>query len=819
MAQAPYTPKSNGSFPTPLADKKTLNEPEFGLRVADAIYQSSVYGINAFYTERNEIMAENRVFAQGKQPFQTYADLLGIDGKQSFLNLDYHPRPIAPKFRDIMVNDIMGRLENIECTGLSLEIQKRKDDRKTEAAFKMQHGDFVKSIEQQSGMKFASQNDFTPENEDELELWSQLNDREKEELLMQEGVDFILYNNDWSATKRLVVEDLVDTGIGCTRTYMNARKRIEVRHVRPEYLVYGTTLSLNFKRIPYIGHLERMQLQDVRALYPEYPEDKLYDLAYQYRGQYGNPDTLTDFIADFTISYTRPYDSWLIDIMFFEYKVVKEISYVKGVDNNNNPVLDINKKLDKNTEKKQNHSIKIPTIYKGAWLVGAQDLLEWGEMKDLIRNNDDFEDVKFSYSIYQLNNNGDMLPISPMYMVRSSIIQMDLAILRIQAVMALTPPPGFTIDIDAVMDLNLGRGMEKISFAKVIEMYQQTGRFPYSGQKISGEKGKPPITPMSNDYGNQIKELVSVYNFELNNIRDYLGINEIKDGSQTPDRLGLGVMQGQVHASNMALAHIYEAFISIMSGTCVSSSYLLWDALKSGSTMYTQLLGKENADFIKYNKELTQSNYLTKISVAPTGDEIMWFEKNMDTALQQQKIMPEDVMQARKYFKYDPDRAIRFLSLQAKKRGRLMQQAQAAQQQQQIQLQAQLSQIQGQLKAAQESAGDKRKQIIQKEKMSGEQMAQLQDLINQSLLLAQQGKGDVPKYVQSLIDNQNIISLQKQYEQIEQLEQQLQENDLQMQKLAQQQQVSQLQQQQQGGGQPGQGQPQPGQQQQQAAAA
>lgn len=806
MAQAPYSPRTDGGFPSPISDKKTLNQQEFGIKVADAIYMSSVFGVNCFYTERNEIMAENRVFAQGKQPFQTYADLLGIDGKQSFLNLDYHPRPIAPKFRDIMVNDIMGRMENVECTGLSLEIQKRKDDRKTEAAFKMQHGEFVKSIEEQSGMKFASQNDFTPQDEDELELWAQLNDREKEELLMQEGVEFILHNNDWTATKRLVVEDLVDTGVGCTRTYMNARGRVQIDHMRPEYLVYGTTFSLNFKKkIPYVAHLERMQLQKVRVLFPDYPEDQLYALAYQYRGQYGNPDTLTDYIVDFTISYTRPYDSWLIDVMFFEYKVVKEIPYVKGIDNNNNPILDLNKKLEKNTEKKQNYSIKIPTIYKGAWLVGAQDLLEWGEMKDLIRNNDDFEDVKFSYSIYQLNNNGDMLPISPMYMIRSSIIQMDLAILRIQAVMALTPPPGFTIDIDAVMDLNLGRGMEKISFSKVIEMYQQTGRFPYSGSKISGEKGKPPITPMANDYGNQIKELVSVYNFELNNIRDYLGVNEIKDGSQTPDRLGLGVMQGAKQAANMALAHIYDGLLSIMGGTSISSAYLLWDALKSGSTMYTKLLGKENADFLKYNKQITESNYLTKIAVAPTGDEISWFEKNMDTALQQQKIAPEDVMQARKYFKYDPDRAIRYLSLQAKKRGRMMQQAQQAQQQQQIQLQAQLSQIQGQLKSAQEAAGDKRKQIIQKEKLSGEHMMSLQELINAALIEQMKTGASIPPYVQNLIDNQNIVSLQKQYEQIEQMENQLAETDLKMQQLAQQQAQAQGQQQ----GAPQQGQPQP----------
>jgi hypothetical protein len=146
----------------------------------------------------------------------------------------------------------------------------------------------------------------------------------------------------------------------------------------------------------------------------------------------------------------------------------------------------------------------------------------------------------------------------------------------------------------------------------------------------------------------------------------------------------------------------------------------------------------------------------------------------------------------------------------------MMAQAQQAQQQQQIQLQAQLSQIQGQLKSAQEAAGDKRKQIIQKEKLSGEHMLMMQQLINASILENQANGTPIPNYVQTLMNNQNIIDLQKQYQQIEELENQLAATDLQMQQLAQQGQVAQLQQQQQGGGQTQQGQGQP-QQQPQAA--
>lgn len=792
MPSSPYTPVGDGAFPNPLQPKSELNKPEYGLKVALAIYQSSVYAENSYYVSRNKVMAENRVFAVGKQPFQTYLDLLGVDGKQSFLNLDYHPRPIAPKFRDILVNDIMAKMENVDCTGLSLDIQKRKDSRKTEAAFKMQHGDFVKQLEEQSGMKFSSPtDDFTPENEDELQLWAQLNDKEKEELLMEEGINFILYNNDWEpGTKKLIAEDLVDTGLAGTKTGFDGRKRIKTKRIRPEYLIYGTTLTLNFKGVSYVGHLERISIVDVRAMYSNFPEEELWRLAYQYRGMYGNPEQLTDFIADYTIAYTRPYDDWLIDIMYWEYRVIKEIPYVKGTDRNDNPILDMGKSLKKETEKKKNYSIKIPTIYQGAWVIGSTLPCEWQEMPNLIRSNEDVQDVRFSYSLYMLNNNGDMLPVSPMKMIRSSIIQCDLAILRIQNVVALTPPPGFTMNVDSVMDLNLGRGMEKITFAKVIEMYRQTGIVPYSQQKISGNPdGKPPLLPLQNNIGNQIQEYVNIYNFEMNNIRDYLGINEVKDGSEVNPRLGLGVMQGQMMASNMATAHIYGGFVSIMTDTVNCIAIMLWDALNTPETneIYIKFLGKENVDFIRYNKDITKSNYLTKISVNMSQAEMSWIDNMCITAVQQKQMTPDDAMMVKKFAQFDLDRGIRYLTFIQKKRNREMAQAQQQAQQQQAQLTMQQTGQQMKAKAAIDAEGDKRAMIKEDRKLSGQHRLKVQDLINQSLLLAQQGLGEVPSYVQVAIDKQLQGHILDQETQIEAMENALAASDLQMQQQVQQQ--------------------------------
>lgn len=772
---------AKGSFPSPLLPREIMNQKGTGLAVAKAIYNSAIDGENSYYSIRNSEFAENRVFAAGKQPFQTYLDLLGTNGATSFMNLDYHPRPIAPKFRDILVNDIMDKIESVECTGLSQEIQQRKQDKKNEAAFRMQHGDFIQTMEKTSGMQLTNPQEYTPENEDELELWMQLNDKEKEELLMELGIDFILYNNDWNSVKKSLAEDLTDCGFASTMTYFDGRKRIRIKRIRPEYRIYGTTNTLNFKNTGYDAHVERLAITDLRAMYPEYPERLIWNFAYAFKAVNGNPNELSDYIIDFQNAYTRPYDSWLIDVMFFEYRVIKTIDYVKGVDRNENPIFEFRKGNPDNPTKKP-YKTTIPTYYQGAWVLGADSVLKWGEMENMIRSNEDVEDVCSSYSTYMLNNNGDMLPLSPMKAIRSSIIQMDLAILRMQHTIATTPPNGLSMDLDSIMDVDLGKGIGKLGPMKMREIYTQTGDTYFSSSKISGEwQNRKPIEQNVSTFGDKLKSYIEVYNFELNCIRDYIGVNEVKDGSEINPRMGLGVMNGAQQASNTATAHLYGGFVSVMTDTVKSVATLFWDALNTDTTnkMYIKLLGKQNAEFMTYADALTKTNYSTRIAVNMSLEDLAFIEKTLDTALQQGKLLPEDALMVRKYARFNTDYAIRYLSLQEKKRAKDAAKIQQQQAQQQQQATAQLAQQQH----AQKKQADavKSKQELDKVNRKGQldHASKIQDLINAAMIEFQQNGAAIPIYVQNLINIQMAAHINQQEAQIDALEESLYAHDLQ----------------------------------------
>ena len=53
-------------------------------------------------------------FARGEQSVQKYKDELSINGDLSYLNLDWTPVPIIPKFVDIVVNGIAERAYDIK---------------------------------------------------------------------------------------------------------------------------------------------------------------------------------------------------------------------------------------------------------------------------------------------------------------------------------------------------------------------------------------------------------------------------------------------------------------------------------------------------------------------------------------------------------------------------------------------------------------------------------------------------------------------------------------------------------------------------------
>ena len=95
------------------ADKDTV---EFGLQIGQAIQYEwfKKDGTQCRFYDQWRNFRRLRLYARGEQSVAKYKQELAVDGDLSYLNLDWTPVPILPKFVDIVVNGMSDRLFSVK---------------------------------------------------------------------------------------------------------------------------------------------------------------------------------------------------------------------------------------------------------------------------------------------------------------------------------------------------------------------------------------------------------------------------------------------------------------------------------------------------------------------------------------------------------------------------------------------------------------------------------------------------------------------------------------------------------------------------------
>jgi uncharacterized radical SAM superfamily Fe-S cluster-containing enzyme len=151
-----------------LANAKLKKEEKEGLKISKFIERAFNSG---YFNRRNKKFQKNRMFSRGRQPMSEFLDLLNVDGKEAFVNLDMKAPAIAPKFMQVILGGFMKRMEVAKASAVDPVSVKRKQYDKDEAEFRMNFGDQVRQIEEQAGVKLMAEGKFTPEDYEELELY------------------------------------------------------------------------------------------------------------------------------------------------------------------------------------------------------------------------------------------------------------------------------------------------------------------------------------------------------------------------------------------------------------------------------------------------------------------------------------------------------------------------------------------------------------------------------------------------------------------------------------------------------------------------
>ena len=670
---------TNSAFPSqvvPEAEKRTW---EYGLRVAQAIEYEWFRGgrLNASrWSSSYQNYHKLRLYARGEQSVEKYKNELSINGDLSYLNLDWKPVPVVPKFVDIVVNGISSKNYDIKAYAQDPFSQKLRTQYADSIMRDMMAKPLIDNIQKTLGVTLYNSIDPAnlPQNKEELEVHMQLDYKQSVEIAEEEVINNVLEFNKYKLTNKRVTEDIVTIGIGAVKTTFNKSEGVVVDYVDPANLIYSYTDDPNFQDCYYVGEVKSITLPELKKEFPDLSDEELKKLA-KFPGRQGyvrGPNT----------------DNDLVQVLYFEYKTyVDQVFKIKRTETGLEKILEkpdtFNPPASDNFERV---SRSIEVLFTGAKVMGVEQMLKWEMSENMTRPKSDLTKVNLNYCItaphiYQGRIN------SLVGRITSFADMIQLTSLKLQQVIQRMVPDGVFVDVDGLAEVDLGNGTN-YNPQEALNMYFQTGSIVGRSLTQDGDpnRGKVPIQELQSSSGNaKIQSLIQTYQYYLQMIRDVTGLNEARDGSQPDPNALVGLQKMAANASNIATKHILDASLYLTLRTCENISLRAADMLEFALTKnaLSSSIGRFNVATLDEITDLHLYDFGIFLELEPDDEEKAMLEQNIQMALQQNQIYLEDAIDIRNIKNQG-------LANQVLKYRRVKKQEQDQQaQQQQIQAQAQ----------------------------------------------------------------------------------------------------------------------------------
>ena len=634
-------------FPSQVVSDVEKLSYDYGLKIGQAIeaewFDKENYS-NRYIHNRNSFH-NLRLYARGEQPIQKYKDELSINGDLSYLNLDWKPVPIIPKFVDIVVNGIAERLYDIRVFTQDPFGVSQRTMYMDSVMEDMRSKEVKEYVKETFGLDlFKNDPMLLPDSQEELDLHMQLNYKQAIEIAEEQAIETLLKGNRYDLIKKRFYYDLTVLGIGCVKTAFNTSEGVTINYVDPANLVYSHTESPYFEDIYYCGEVKTVPVNELVKEFPHLEEKDLEDIT-----SYGN--------AGYGLYDNNKYreddnDRNKVRVLYFDYKTyMSEVYKLKQTASGGEKA--ISKDDTFNPEQNENftkESRKLEVLYEGALVLGTKKLLKWEMSKNMMRPKSDFTKVKMNYNIVAPRIYEGRIE-SLVSRITGFADMIQLTHLKLQQVMSRMTPDGVYLDADGLAEIDLGNGTN-YNPQEALNMFFQTGSIIGRSMTSEGDMnpGKVPIQEITtNSGGGKLQALVGNYNYYLQMIRDTTGLNEARDAAKPDERALVGVQKLAAANSNTATRHILQGGLFLTEQVCESLSLRISDIIEYSPTKsaFIQQIGSHNVATLSEISDLYLYDFGIFLELMPDEDEKAILETNINAALGQQTIDLEDAIDLR----------------------------------------------------------------------------------------------------------------------------------------------------------------------------
>ena len=382
------------NFPSQAVSDLEKLSHEYGEKVAKAIRHEWFSGTSSKYYNNLNNFHQLRLYARGEQSVQKYKNELSINGDLSYLNLDWKPVPIISKFVDIVVNGMAQRTFEINCFSQDQYGVSKRTEYMESMLRDMRAKKFNDLVAQTFDMNlYENDKDKLPETEEELQLHMQLNYKQAVELAEEQAINVLLQGSNYDLIRRRCLRDIVVVGMGATKTTFDFSEGAKVEYVDPADLIYSYTEPPYFDDIYYIGERKEIPVNELVKEFPELTEGEIEEIV--------NNSGQTSYNR---ASYRSNTDKNKLEVLYFNYKTHANNVYklkklgsgteriIEKDDTFNPPV----ESMDGNFEKLER---VIECLYEGVYIIGADKLLRWRMVPNMMRSDSDFSKVKMPYQL------------------------------------------------------------------------------------------------------------------------------------------------------------------------------------------------------------------------------------------------------------------------------------------------------------------------------------------------------------------------------------------------------------------------------------
>ena len=643
---------SSVGFPSQFVSDAEKATEEFGLQIGQAIQYEwfKKDGNQCRYYNQWRDFYRLRLYARGEQPVGKYKNELAVDGDLSYLNLDWTPVPIIPKFVDIVVNGMNDRLFDVKAYAQDAMSSAKRSKYQDMIEGQMAAKDVLQLIQNKTGVDPFSMNpDELPETDEELNLYMQLNYKPAIEIAEEEAINTIFEENHYIDIRKRLDYDLTVLGIACAKHEFLPGAGVEVKYVDPANIVYSYTEDPHFKDCFYWGEIKTLPITELLKIDQSLTKEDLEEISQYSQSWYDYYNTAQYYENDIFYRDT-------CTLMYFNYKTTKKMVYKKKkLENGGTKVIEKDDQFNPPQEMMEDGKFEkmektIDVWYEGVMVMGTNIILKWELAKNMVRPQSAQQHALPNYvAVAPRMYKGVIESLCRRMIPFADLIQ--ITHLKLQQVISRVVPDGVYIDADGLNEVDLGTG-NAYNPEDALRLYFQTGSVIGRSYTQDGDfnQGKVPIKELQSSSGaSKTQMLISNYNHYLNMIRQVTGLNEARDASNPDPNSLVGLQKLAALNSNVATRHILDGSLYIYRTLAEALTYRVADILEYSDFKddFANAIGKYNVSILNEIKDLYIYDFGIFIEISPDEEQKAQLEANIQMALSKGDINLEDAIDIR----------------------------------------------------------------------------------------------------------------------------------------------------------------------------